>query len=108
MDIIYLALAATAGGIVLALLGFLDSKEPFDPRKFGASALRALIAGVFYAVGLKLAGQFSAIDLLWAFLTGTGVEVAVNRIAGALGNPTFPLPSPTNPPTDTTTTTTPK
>lgn len=97
MERIYLALAAMVGGIVVALLGFWDSKEPFDPRKFGASVLRSLIAGVIFAVGYNLAEQISVLDLLWAFLSGTGFDVGVNRIAGALGNGSFPLPAAAKP-----------
>jgi hypothetical protein len=32
-------------------------------------------------------------DLLYAFLGGAGVDVLGNRIAGKLGNGSFPLPS---------------
>jgi len=92
MDRFYLALAALLGGIAIALAGWLDSHEPFDPRKFGASVIRSLIAGVVFAVGYKLTTPLAALDLLWAFLGGTGFDVAVNRVASALGNGSFPLP----------------
>jgi hypothetical protein len=92
MDRFYLALTACLGGIAVAIIGWLDSREPFDPRKLGASAIRSLIAGIIFAVGYKLTAPLAALDLLWAFLGGTGFDVAVNRVAGALGNGSFPLP----------------
>ena len=36
-QLIYVALAALAGAMASAFMGWLDSKEPFDPRKFGSS-----------------------------------------------------------------------
>ena len=92
MDRFYLALAACLGGITVAIAGWLDSREPFDALKFGASVIRSLIAGIIFAVGYKLTPPLAALDLLWAFLSGTGFDVAVNRVAGALGNGSFPLP----------------
>jgi len=34
MDKLWLALAAWGAGVLVALLGFLESKEKFEPRKF--------------------------------------------------------------------------
>jgi len=96
MDRIWLALAALVGGILVALIGWADSKEPFVTRKFLASVLRSLIAGVIFAVAYQLSRPLTALDLLWAFLGGTGFDVGVNRIAGYLGNGSFPLPKPSD------------
>ena len=43
MYIWYLVVAAFIGGIVAALLGWLDSGETFAARKFSSSVLRALV-----------------------------------------------------------------
>ncbi len=91
MDELYVALSALAGGLVAALLGWLESKEEFDPRKFGGSVARALIAAAVFAAGYSLAGKVSTFDLLYAFLGGAGVDVIGNRLAGRLGNGSFPL-----------------
>lgn len=93
MDRLYIALAALVGGLAAAFVGYLDSHEPFDPRKFGGSAIRALIGGVIFAVGYHLSGPVGMLDLFYAFLGGAGVDVIGNRIAGKLGNGSFPLPN---------------
>ena len=92
MDRLYIALAALLGGLINALLGWLDSGETFEPRKFGSSAIRALFAGVIFAAGYQVAGSVGILDLLYAFLGGAGVDVLGNRITGSLGNGRFPLP----------------
>jgi len=94
MDRLYVALAALLGGLVAALLGWLESNEPFNARKFGGSAVRALIAAVIFAVGYQLANSVPMLDLFYAFLGGAGVDVLGNRISGKLGNGSFPLPKP--------------
>lgn len=94
MDKLYVALMALAGGLVAALLGWMESGERFDGRKFGGSAIRALIAGALFAVGYELAaGRVGVTDLLYAFLGGAGVDAIGNRAGGALGNASFPLAS---------------
>ena len=94
MDRFYIAMAALFGGLVAALLGWLESNEPFNPRKFGGSAIRALIAGIIFAVGYQLSGTAGLLDLFYAFLGGAGVDVLGNRVAGKFGNGSFPLPEP--------------
>ena len=93
MDRLYIALASLSGGLAAALLGWLESGEPFNPRKFGGSVIRALIAGSVFAVGYHLADGLSILDLLYAFLGGAGVDVLGNRIASKFGNGGFPMPS---------------
>lgn len=95
MDKVYIALAALFGGIIAALLGWLESKEPFEGRKFGGSIVRSLIAGVVLALGSSLAGPVDMPALLYAFLGGAGVDVIGNRLAGNFGNGSFPLSSKT-------------
>jgi hypothetical protein len=93
MDRLYIALAALAGGLVAAFLGWLESGEPFDSRKFGGSGIRALVACIIFAVGYQLSGSVTLLDLFYAFLGGAGVDVLGNRIAGKFGNGSFPLSS---------------
>jgi len=86
MDRFYVALLALAGGLAATLLGWLESGEPFDPRKFGGSAIRALIAAAVFAAGYQLShGWITVLDLFYAFLGGAGVDVLGNRIAKKLG-----------------------
>ena len=91
MDRVYIGLIALLGGLVAAFAGWLDSKEPFDGRKFGGSAVRSLIAAAVFAVGYQLSDGASTLDLFYAFLGGAGVDVLGNRIAGSLGNGNFPV-----------------
>ena len=94
MNTLYIALAALLGGIVAALLGWLESGEPFNLRKFGGSLIRSLIAAAIFAAGYQLSGSIGIIDLFYAFLGGAGVDVIGNRISGKLGNGSFPLTKP--------------
>ncbi len=97
MNVLYIALAALLGGVVTALLGWLESGDSFNPRKFGGSLIRSLIAAVIFAAGYQLSGSIGIIDLLYAFLGGAGVDVIGNRISGKLGNGSFPINKPTEP-----------
>lgn len=91
MERLYVALAALLGGLAAAFAGWLESNETFDVRKFGSSAIRALIAGAVFAAGYELSGPMSILDLFFAFLGGAGVDVLGNRISSKLGNGSFPL-----------------
>ena len=93
MERLYIALASLAGGLIAALLGWLESNEPFNSRKFGGSIIRALIAGAVFAAGYELSGSVGMLNLFYAFLGGAGVDVLGNRIAGKFGNGSFPLPA---------------
>jgi hypothetical protein len=93
MERLYIALAALLGGLIAALVGWLESNEAFDARKFGGSAIRALVASIIFAAGYHLSSSVTVLDLFYAFLGGAGVDVLGNRIAGKLGNGSFPLPS---------------
>jgi len=92
MERFYLSLAALLGGLVSALLGWLESGEPFNARKFGGSVIRSLLAGVVFAVGYELADGINVLYLFYAFLGGAGVDIIGNRISSRLGNGSFPLP----------------
>ena len=96
MDKLYVAMAALLGGLGSALLGWLESSEPFNPRKFGGSAVRSLIAGAVFAAGYELSNSIGVVDLLFAFLGGAGVDVIGNRIAAKFGNGSFPMSSGNN------------
>jgi hypothetical protein len=91
MERFYIALAALLGGLAAAFAGWLESNEPFNQRKFGSSAIRALIAGAVFAAGYELSGSIGMLDLFYAFLGGAGVDVLGNRISSKLGNGSFPF-----------------
>ncbi len=85
MNLIYVAVAAFAGGILAAFLGWLDSKEPFDPRKFGKSVGVALLSGFAFAVGYTFSNHIGVRDVFVAVLAGAGVDALTNRAIGAAG-----------------------
>lgn len=85
MNIVWLALAGWGGGLVSGLLGWFESKEPFDGRKFGATFVRALLAGAVFAVGGHLSGILPTWEIMIAgFLAGAGVDAGLHRLAGSV------------------------
>ena len=84
----YTAVAAFLGAVVVALLGWADSKEPFDGKKFLASALRGLVAAVTFAVGVTATD--SAVSwpfYLASFLGGAGLDVVGKKAQDVLVKP---------------------
>lgn len=88
-----IALAAFAGGMISGYLGFLDSGEPWDTRKYVATILRSVLSGILFAVGYEIGEEVGVIDYFYAILGGAGVDVLANRISGKfLGSGSFPVP----------------
>jgi len=83
MNLIIVAIAAFGGGVLSALLGWLDSKETFNSRKFGKSAVIALLAGIGFAVGYSFGDGVEVGDVFLAILGGAGVDSLSNRVIGA-------------------------
>ena len=81
MNTLWIAGSALVGGIVAAMLGWLDSGEAFVVRKFSASIVRALVAAIVFAVGYSYTNGLSPIDIGIAFCGGAGVDVLGNRVA---------------------------
>ncbi len=79
---IILAIAAFGGGILSAIMGFVDSGEPFNLRKFSKSVIISLLAGIGVAVTSQSA-QVGIKEILMAVLAGAGSDVVVNRAVGA-------------------------
>jgi hypothetical protein len=84
MDVIFIGVAAFVGAMVAALLGWTESGEGFDARKFSSSIIRAIIGGVGIAAAWDYVGSITPIAYLLAFLAGVGVDAGGNRIAGAI------------------------
>jgi len=81
--LVLVALAAFAGGVLSAFLGWLDSREAFDSRKFGRSVGFALLSGLGFAVGYSFSDGVGARDIFVAVLAGAGVDSLSNRAIGA-------------------------
>lgn len=96
MEKLWLALAAWVAGILVSLLGYLDAKEncedKFSVRKFLASVIRSLFAGVVWAVAYPLEGELTWGVILGAIASGPFFDTVVNRIGTLAGNSSFPLP----------------
>ena len=82
MNLVFVALAAFGGGVLSAFMGWLESKEPFDPRKFGKSMGVALLAGLSFAVGYSFSNSVGARDIFVAILAGAGIDALSNRTSG--------------------------
>lgn len=84
MNIIFIGVAAFVGGIVAAVLGWLDANEPWDSKKFAASLVRALIAGLGIAAAYSYANSITVLDIVICLLAGAGFDAGINRISGAI------------------------
>jgi hypothetical protein len=82
MQILLIGLAAVGGGIAVDLLGWAESKEGWDWRKFAGSIIRSVVA----ACPIVLAFNFTEIGPLSyviAFFTGAGGDAALKRAMAA-------------------------
>ncbi len=79
MNIISVGLSAFIGGTMAAVLGWVESKEKFDIRKFGASLIRSAVAGAVFAIGYAFSGEVSVKDILIAFVAGIGADAGLKR-----------------------------
>lgn len=84
MKVFYIALAAFTGGVVSAVLGYLDSGSSFQLKKFISSLLRAMVAAAVFAVGYSYSDGITPLEIGSAFIAGAGIDVLGNRGAGAI------------------------
>ena len=91
MDKLWLAVAAWGAGMLVAILGWLDSGESFNPRSFTASSIRSLIAGIIWAAAYPLDKPLSWEVVIGAIASGPFFDTVVNRVGSLLGNSKFPL-----------------
>lgn len=76
-------IAAFLGALLLGLLGWCKSSEPFSPRKFLATAITALVAAA--GMGLSYADQIvTAKEIVLAFLTGAGIDYVRHALQGTV------------------------
>lgn len=73
------------GALAVAILGWVESGEDFDSRKFGASVGRAIIGGLLAALIFEGTTDPTTWTYITAFLIGAGVDVAGHRLSGAIG-----------------------
>ncbi|MCJ7829412.1 MAG: hypothetical protein MUP81_06700 [Dehalococcoidia bacterium] len=81
-SLLWLTLAAFFGGILAAVLGWIESHDPFEGRKFFASIIRSFVAAVAAALAYPYIGPITIPVLLFTLLAGAGVDVLGHRLAG--------------------------
>ncbi|MBA7627054.1 hypothetical protein ES703_34515 [subsurface metagenome] len=86
IQLILLLIAAILGAIVSSLLGWAESNEAFNARKFMPSIVRAAIAAVavFLTVTYIDIGAVTLVTYVAVFLSGMGIDAGGNRISGTL------------------------
>lgn len=86
IELLLLLIATIIGTILSALLGWAESGNPFNARKFIPSVARAAISAVVVFVGVNYGhtGSITLIIYILAFLTGMGIDAGGNRLAGVI------------------------
>jgi|TARA_Y100000310_G_scaffold23392_1_gene22374 hypothetical protein len=74
------ALCAAGGALTLAILGWLSSSEPFDKRKFAASVITAIVAGIGISA-VQQSSDLSVIGCFLAYLSGAGADASRKAVA---------------------------
>ena len=74
-----LAFSAAFGSLISGIAGWLDSKEPFQARKFAQSVIAAMFSGAGAALLLQNTDA-SSTNIILAFLGGAGVDNFSNRV----------------------------
>lgn len=98
INLIWITLAAFLGTMGSAVAGWLDSKEPFNPRQFMSSVYRGLVAVIASdLISHYTSAPLTIAALFYAFTTGAAFDVLGNRLAGATTPtpPVTPTPTPT-------------
>jgi len=81
---ITLILLTVVGAIAVAILGWIESGEPFDKRKFAASVGRATLGGLVSAFIFQGMENPTIWTYVSAFLIGAGIDVTGHRLSGAI------------------------
>jgi len=86
MNPLWIGGAGILGALTAGWLGWMESKEKFDVRKFGSTMIRGLFAGVGIAIGWNYMEPLNpwAVNLFVAFGIGAGIDVLGNRLAGTI------------------------
>ena len=86
MGIIWIALAGFCGAITLSMLGWLNSGEAFEPRKFIGSLLTAVITAITIATTVGYTEDATLIEIFMAFLMGAGADASRKAVSDAIRN----------------------
>lgn len=87
-ELLILAAVSVLGAIISATLGWLESSEPFDARKYLSSIIRGILSGLVVFIGYQYVNldTITPFDYVLALLMGAGVDVIGHRTAKKLGS----------------------
>jgi hypothetical protein len=90
MEALIIAGCCLLGAILAGLAGWLKSGEPFVARDFLVSILSGVGAAIVFALAYNYTSEgITVFDVLAAIAAGMGIDVAVNRVAGAVRTSTI-------------------
>ncbi len=85
IELLLLLIATIFGAVLSAVLGWTESGNAFDAKKFLPSIIRASIAAAVVSVGINYADiPITLMIYIGAFLTGLGIDAGGNRLSGTL------------------------
>lgn len=82
--LVYITAAAFFGALLHAFMGYLNSHDAFDARKFGKSIILALQAAIGAALIFNTSDTIVVRDILLAITAGAGWNGLNNYAEGAL------------------------
>lgn len=84
IEILLLVLSAVAGAAVASALGWSESTESFNAKKFASSLIRGAVGAVILVLGYQYVVAIEPWDYILVFFGGAGFEVTVKRAQGAI------------------------
>lgn len=86
--LVLVAISGALGALTSGVLGWLDSNESFNGRKFASTAVTALISGIALATAFIIEPDMTlfqqVLSLFLVFGSGLGLDAGRNRISKAI------------------------
>ena len=83
LDTLVIAIiVAGLGGALSAFIGWMDSDEVFDARKFSSGIIRGAIAGALLAISIEV--EITTRTLILLFFSALGLDNVINRVVKSL------------------------
>lgn len=83
-EAIGLVIVSIVGAVFASFLGWLESGKPFAPKKFIATLIRGIIAGLVFVLGYQTVATISWWDFISVFIGGAGFDALLKRGQGVL------------------------
>jgi len=84
IEIVGLVALSILGAALGSALGWLESGEAFAPRKFLATLIRGIIAGLVFVLGFQTKEAIVWWDFVSVFIGGAGFDALLKRGQGVL------------------------